>query len=148
MKKLGRIFNYRPFTIIGLLTALHTLAYGLGYLIPTSGFQATVLYGSVHEIMDPVYIGIFLTTLGVYSIYGWLRDSSSHVARSSAIMAFFWLFASMSYFVVGAFGLGIGVGLVWCLLSGYVAFAYKNKEETVMQLANEHFLDILYGKKD
>lgn len=147
LKKTVTLFNYRPLTIIGLIIAIHSIAYGLGYIIPTSGFEASVLYNAFEAFIKPAWVGAFLTAIGFYSAYAWVKDSEKHISNSSFIMAFFWLFAAMTYFVAGAFGQGIGIGLVWSLLSGYTAFAYKNKEETVLKQMNQHFKDILDGKE-
>lgn len=146
--KTARLFNYRPLTVIGLILAIHTLSYGVGYLIPTSGFASSVLYSALGAFVFPSWVGIFLTVLGLYSFYAWIKDSERDVAISSYIMSFYWLFAAMCYFVVGAIGQGIGVGLVWCLLSGYTAFAYKNRQETVEWSTNQKFKKILCGEVD
>lgn len=123
------IFNYRPLTLIGLIGALHMIAYGVGYTIPTSGFQSTVLYDSIAEIMSTFSVGVFFILSGLYSIWAWIGDHPKHISWSCSILAFFWMFASFCYFVNGAPALGVGIGFVWSLLHGYLAFAYKNKSE-------------------
>lgn len=126
-----------PIKIIGLLVALHSIVYGLGYVIGTAGFQQTMLYLNVAEIVNPVFLGWIMLVGGLLLAYGFIRENECLVSWFSTVQSFVWLFAAFVYFLDAFFLLGIGVGLIWSLLSGYAAFSFRNRDATVCELINE-----------
>lgn len=114
-----------------MIVALHSLIYGIGYLIPTGGFYATVLYMSVGEIMPTALFGLIMLITGASLMWAFYSENIKVVTIFSNLQSFVWLFAALVYFFNGFYFLGLGIGLIWSVLSGYVAFAFKNKERTI-----------------
>lgn len=130
-------------TVVGIISAIHSIMYGIGYTFGVSEFQSTVLYPAVASLMNPVLFGVILFVVGIVSCFAFLHGRDSWASAMGTTQAMVWLFAALVYFLSGAFLLGIGVGLVWSVLNAYSAFAFKNREETIMVLANEQFMKIL-----
>ncbi len=128
MKKVYEIFNYKPVTVIGIISAIHTLMYGVGYLFNLSDFANTVLYQNVTELMDPHLFGCILIIVGLASIFAFLYGKIGWVSATSTAQAFVWLFAAFVYFFSSSIALGIAVGLVWSFLNAYSGYVYKQKD--------------------
>lgn len=131
---LTKAISILPIRVVGLIVALHSVIYGLGYLIPTGGFFETVLYMNVGDIMSQWVFGVILLVTGLLLMYSFLQEKINMVVALSNIQSFIWLFASFVYFLNGFYLLGIGIGLIWSLLSSYVAYSFKNRDRTIDNL--------------
>lgn len=123
----------RPFSIIGAITAIHSIVYGVGYMFGAGGFIDTVLYRNVGDLLTPTLFGLILFVVGVGALWSFAKAKADSVSLFSTMQSFLWLFATLVYMLNGAWLLGLGVGLVWAALSGYAAFAFKHQVEIVIE---------------
>lgn len=117
--------------MLGLIAALHTLAYAIGYIIPTPGFKMTVLYMGVEEVISPRAFGLGMLAVVFYSTYGLIKASKTSISISSFMQALLWLFVTLVYAFNGFYFLAVAMGLCWSLISGYINFVYKFKDDFV-----------------
>lgn len=132
-----RFINLRPLGVTGFIIAIHSIVYGIGYTLKLGGFSNTVLYHNIGDVVSPEIFGIALLILGTILAYGYAKEKAGIVKRFTPLQSIVWLFATLIYMLSGAVMLGIGVGLVWALLSGYVGYAFLNKDYIVSKLAIE-----------
>lgn len=132
-----KTFQHLPIRVIGVIVALHSAIYGIGYIIPTSGFASTALYKSVIQIMPDYVFGTILLVVGVVLIYAYYACKDRLVEWFSNIQSVVWLFAALAYWFDGLWLVGLGIGMIWSILSAYTAFSYRMKERTINELIRE-----------
>lgn len=148
MAKLAYFIKYSPMAVIGIISAIHSIVYGIGYVFMLPEFQNTVLYPAVASLIDPRLFGVVLLLVGIASVVAFTSNRPKWASPMGTTQAMIWLFAALVYFLTGAVALGIGVGLVWSVLNAYAAFVFANREDTIMVLANEHYARTLSGEDD
>lgn len=120
---------YKPITVVGFIIAIRTLVYGIGYLIPTTGFVQTVLFMELTTLVAASTAGLIFVVMAAFMIYALLREDERKVSAAFSLNAFLWLFALFIYIVHGTPLLGLGIAGMFAFLSGYVGFAYRNRKE-------------------
>lgn len=124
---IARFVNTRPFSIFGIINAIHTLVYGLGYMLGSGGFPGTVLYHNISDLMPHFVFGVILTLMGTLGLAAWIIHRRPWIKWSCALMGFTWFFAFLVYTLNGAFLLGVGIGLTSAALSWYLSYAWDNR---------------------
>lgn len=131
------VLKYRPLTVLGLLSALQSIMYGIGYVIKTDGFTQTVLFDAIMTLVDPQIAGaiILVTGLGmVASMFCFKEKFMKGVFQFDAVL---WLFAFIIYCMAGAPILGFAITGIFSLMSGYIGFAYPRRRDVAMYNALE-----------
>jgi hypothetical protein len=124
-----RFLLTRPITILGILSALHSIVYGVGFIFGAGGFSRTVLYMETSQVMDPMYFGVGLLAIGLAVMVSFLRGKNRTVSVSSFTQSFIWFFATLIYWLNGEYLLGIGIALLWTLISQYVSYCYRHLDD-------------------
>lgn len=127
LKKMAYLINTSPVSVVGIIVALHTLFYGLGFLFQVPGFQQTAIYDQVNELMNPSWFGAFALFVGVTSILGWLTKRSEIIRWTTTIQVLFWLFITILYVLAGFPILALVAGIFWALLAAYMGYIFANK---------------------
>lgn len=123
---------YLPVTVIGLIVALRTLIYGLGYIIPTSGFEQTVLYSQLATLIFPVLAGLVFVITAIVMSTSLIKQNAKWVKLSFTFNAFIWLFAFFVYIIAGTPLLGLGLAGTFCLISGYIGSSYTRRHDVAL----------------
>jgi hypothetical protein len=131
---LATTVNGRPITIVGIITALHSIVYGIGFIFGIGGFMRTVLYNDITGVTNPTFFGILLLLSGSIVALGLALSHPKMIAISSSIQSLSWFFTFLVYVLNGQFLLGVGIALVWVLLSSYVAYVHAHYDFVVAQV--------------
>jgi hypothetical protein len=134
---------HKPYSVLGIVAAIHSIIYGVGYIFATNGFANTVLYKDIQQIMPPIALGFVFLAVGVAVFWAYLRRSKVWVYRFSYVQSIVWLFAFFMYSLHGSVILGAGIGLVWVLISGYTAMGFANQTEIVKDLLDADWKSML-----
>lgn len=119
--------NNRPVRVLGFVTALHSLVYGIGYLTSAGGFGGALVGLDVRSLAITNSLGIVLTISGAVLMWAYARLNPKTIRTLSRIQSLIWLFITMLYLVNGAYLLALGVGFTWAIVSGYLAYATRNR---------------------
>lgn len=130
-------FVHRPITVFGMIAAIHSVVYGIGYATHSTGYVDTVLYRNINGLVEPAVFGVFLIAIGLPLMFAFVTNKFSWVSRLSTVQSVAWLFAFFMYALYGSWLLGAGMALMWTLISGYTAFAYKNQDRILRELLDE-----------
>lgn len=120
--------NGRPLTVVGLITALHSIVYGLGFLLLIGGFEKTALYENLDSTLNARWLGGFLLIVGLSVAAGLFARNDKLITFASGIQSFIWAVIFFIYALLGEPFLGVGTALVWAMFSIYVSYVHKNKE--------------------
>lgn len=123
---------YLPLTVIAVIVALRTFIYGIGYIIPTSGFEQTVLYSQLSTLLTPVAFGSMFVILSLAMVLALIKQNTLWVKRLFTFNAFIWLFALFVYVLAGTPLLGFGIAGIFSLISGYIGSAFERKDAVVL----------------
>lgn len=124
---IANALNNRPVRVLGFVTALHSVVYGTGFLTGVGGFNGALVGLQVSSLALTNILGSVLIIVGVLLAWAYARLNPKTIQFVSQAQAFIWLFVSLMYLLNGAFLLAICVGLVWSIISGYIAYATKNR---------------------
>jgi hypothetical protein len=127
MSNLSQRLYFRPMSTVGILTALHSIFIGLGFLIGRE-VHRTVLYHHVSNIMSPYVFAGIMIVVGLLSMMAYIKQSDKGVDLLSQVQTLAWFLVSIIYFSYGSVILGITSGLVWTVLSFYSSFSYRNRD--------------------
>lgn len=119
--------NNRPVVVVGILVALHTIAYGIGYVTLDPGFLGTVLYPVVATVITPPFFGILCLIIGSGAVLSWISNKPKPISIFTGLQSILWLFVAFVYFINGFIMLGFAIGASWTLLSGYMGYVYANQ---------------------
>lgn len=128
---LSNALNNRPIRVLGFITAYHSFGYGLGYLTGLGGFDGALIGISVDSELITRALGISLLLVGGILMFGFLRQNPNTIKYISYAQSAIWLFVTFMYLFNGAFILAFAVGFVWACISGYIAYASKNRENII-----------------
>jgi len=126
-----KLLKSRPITVVGLLSALHSIIYGFGFLLAVGGFDRAILYievGLFYPFGQEIF-GIILILAGIITMTGYLANKARLIRWGSGGQSFLWAFAAFTYFLTGQILLGLGVAMIWSVISTYMAFLHKNVED-------------------
>jgi len=126
-----KLLKSRPITVVGLLSAFHSILYGVGFLFAVGGFDRAILYievGLLYPTGQEIF-GIILILAGVVTMAGYLGNKARLIRWGSGSQSFLWAFAAFTYFLNGQILLGVGVAMIWAVISTYMAFLHKNVED-------------------
>lgn len=132
--------NTKPLKTIGIVVALHSLIYSVGYILGVGGFSETLLYQQVATLMRPELFGVILLITGLLLIYGYIQEKCYIISHISTLQSITWLFATFVYFLGGDWLVGVAIGLVWSILSGYIAYAFKQKRQALNKAIIDWYL--------
>lgn len=124
-----RFLLSRPITILGIISAVHTVVYGLGFMFALGGFEKSRLYQNIDSSMSTNWYGMAMLVIGGITLAGYINKWSRVVYNLSFVQSVIWLFSTAVYVLAGEVMLGIGVALVWAAISQYLAYAYRYIEE-------------------
>lgn len=130
LKKMAHLINNSPVSVVGVIVALHTLFYGLGFVFQVPGFQQTAIFDQVNELMNPSLFGAFALFVGVASILGWLTRRPDIIRWTTTIQVLFWLFITILYVLAGFPILALVAGIFWVMLAAYMGYIFANKVYT------------------
>ncbi len=133
-----RTLNGKPITIVGVISALHSIIYGIGFTFEFGGFQQTVLYENISMVSDPTRFGLIILLAGVAVLAGLLTDRRRIIALSSSLQSLCWLFTFFAYALNGQVLLGLGIAFVWTMLSSYVAYVHANRDHVVAEVLRSY----------
>lgn len=119
--------NNRPVRVLGFVTALHSLVYGIGYLTSWGGFGGALVGLDVRSLAITNTLGIVLSVVGAILMWAYARLNPKTIRTLSRMQSLIWLFITMLYLVNGAYLLALGVGFTWAIVSGYLAYSTKNR---------------------
>lgn len=123
--------NNRPVRVLGFLTALHSLIFGVGYLSGWGGFNGALVGLEVNNLLITGALGAALTSVGSLLMFAYSRMNPKTIRGASFAQANVWLFVTLLYLVNGAYLLALGVGATWLVLSLYIAFASANRQNII-----------------
>jgi len=126
-----KFLKSRPITVVGTLSAIHSIVYGVGFIFAVGGFDRAVLYIEV-GLLYPTgqeILGLFLLLFGFITMAGYVWNRGRLVRWGSGGQSFLWAFAGFTYFLNGQILLGLGVAMIWTIISTYMAFLHKNVED-------------------
>lgn len=135
-------FGLRHVKTIGMIVAVHSFIYAIGYITGSGGFVDTILYGEVATIFSPVLFGFALLATSVTILAGYMMEHSLMINIASNVQSFIWLFATFVYFLNGDPLLALAIAGVWSVLSAYTAYAWRHRyfDSNVWMIQN--YLDI------
>ena len=136
-----KTLNLRPIRVVGITTAVHSIIYGIGYLSGIGGFDRTIIYPAVSEIMRPEFFGLVLLIVGLLVGFSYLYHKVALLNYVSTVQSIIWLFVSFVYFLEGAYLLGLAFGMIWTFLSGYCSYSYINKDRIIDDLVMQRVLE-------
>jgi hypothetical protein len=116
----------RPFTIIGLIVAIHTIIVGFG-LVFIDSVKHTPLYTYISQVASAQYLGIGMMVVGALLAVAYSASRGRAVNIFSQIQSMIWLFMFFGYVLGDSPFLGLQNALPWALISGYVEFAFRNR---------------------
>lgn len=117
----------RPVRVLGFIAALHAMIYGIGLFLGIGGFGDTVLYTALGPLKVVYIFAASLFVTGGFLCFAYARNNPKTIRFASGLCGTAWLFATMSYFLGGAWLLAIGIGLPWAILAYYLAYAHGNR---------------------
>ncbi len=121
-----KTINTRPITIFSIIGSLHTVVYGLGFLLGTSDFTRTVLYKEVTTIMPPEVFGIIAIVVAVIALFGFFGQRRGCISVGTWAQVVLWLFVTLVYFLYLDILLGLAIGATWTVMFAYSAYLHKN----------------------
>jgi len=124
---LTNALNNKPVRVLGFITALHSLVYGIGYLTGQGGFNGALVGLAINSLVITSILGTVLTIVGGFLMFAYTRMNPNTIHYVSFGQSLIWLFITLMYLFNGAYLLSLGVGMTWAVVSGYVAFASKNR---------------------
>lgn len=119
--------NNRPVRVLGFLTAFHSIVYGIGYLGGIGGFNGALVGLDINNIVLTSILGGALSVIGSLLMFAYIRMNPKTIRTFSFIQGLAWLFITLMYLLNGAYLLALGIGLVWAVISVYIAYAVKNR---------------------
>jgi len=125
---LTNALNNRPIRVLGFITAYHSFAYGFGYLSSGGGFDGALVGLQINNLALTSFLGVGFLLCGAVLMFAFLRQNPNTIRVVSYIQSALWLFVALMYFFSGAYALSLAIGLTWSSLSGYIAFASRNRE--------------------
>lgn len=125
---LTRAFIYRPLSILGAIVAIHTIVVGWGF-IHVEAVKTTPLYRVLDNIGNPALMGWIMIAVGLAVIASYIKRR--FVWATSQAQSFVWLFLFWAYIISQQIYIGIQNALFWVMLSGYIAFAFGNRDTWV-----------------
>lgn len=138
LKRLSDLLLYRPLTFIGLLIAVRNFFYGAGYLVPTTGFEDTVLYQEMSQtIVHPFLFGVSFLVMAIVMVYALLKRKNRLIRFVFSLNAFIWLFAFLLYALSGVPVLGFAIAGFFSIMSGYLGMALSNRKDIALYNALE-----------
>lgn len=135
-------FSIRHIKTIGIIVAVYSLIYGVGFFTGIGGFSDTLLYETVGDLMKPQLLGAALVVTGVALIYGYLANARWLISNVSNIQSFIWLFAAFVYVLSGQWLVAAAAGLVPVLLSSYNGYAFRMQDREEDQWILDNYLDL------
>jgi succinate-acetate transporter protein len=133
MINLGMInaLKHRPVRVLGFVAALHAMIYGLGYIFAVGGFTGTVLYATLKTGLATQTFGLVMLVTGALLAFAYVRNNPKTIKNVSGWCGTAWLFATISYFLAGAWLLALATSLPWCVLAYYLAFAHGQRRAII-----------------
>jgi hypothetical protein len=119
--------NNRPVRVLGFITALHSLIYGIGYTTGQGGFNGALVGLSINSIVITSILGGVLLAVGALLMFAYVRMNPKTIRAVSYAQGLIWLFITFMYLLNGAYLLSAGIGLTWSIISVYIAYASKNR---------------------
>lgn len=124
---ISNALNNRPVRVLGFISAIHCITYGTGYLTQWGGFTGTVLFVNLGSKVNTEIFGAATLAVGLLLAFAYARNNPKTIRLVSFMQTGVWLYASMTYFLNGAWMLALGISLPWALLSSYISFAFARR---------------------
>ena len=128
---IANAINHRPVRVLGFVTAIHSIIYGIGYILATGGFTGTVLYVNFGSTFSTNVFGSVLIIVGTFLAFAYSRNNPKTIRGVSKVQSAVWAYATMTYLLNGAWMLALGISLPWVLISAYLAYAHGNREAII-----------------
>lgn len=125
MNWLINVMNYRPNTTIAVISALHSLAVGVGFIFNLAAVKALALYPLV-IFMTPQLFGLLFVVVSIVTIAGLVLERSGLVSYGSDVQSAVWLFTFILYVINGYWYIGLINAIFWSIIAGYTGFAFKH----------------------
>lgn len=125
---LSNAIQNRPVRVLGFLTAFNSIVYGIGYLFGIGGFDGALVGIAINSTMITAALGGGLALVGLLLMFAFIRQNPKTIRGVSIVQTLVWLFVTFMYLFNGAYLLALAIGLVWSVVSYYIAYASKNRQ--------------------
>lgn len=119
-------FVYRPFSVIGIIVALHTIVIGYGFM-KSEDVIRTPLFNAVEDLVPTDTFGLVGMVLGLALVVAYVLSNTVAVHFLSSIQTMYWIFITIAYFIADKAFLGLQNAVFWIFLSSYIALCFSGK---------------------